>query len=84
MYDMGSELEALFVFLLEKIKNSHSSIMRATSLWVIEKLFPVIKENHQVVIQCLDQCLKSMLVKTEEGTPTTRSMLKEASVSLLD
>jgi len=45
MYDMTEHIEKIVMFIIDKAGDKWPSLVRATSLWTLEKLFAVYKEN---------------------------------------
>jgi hypothetical protein len=84
MYDMGEDLQQSLLFLLEKASHRNCTLVRATSLWALEKLLPAYKDYENIVGQCLGLVFEGVQGHSTEGTHTTHLMLKEAAISLLD
>lgn len=53
MYDMEPHLQQLAAFLVEKASQRNCALIRATSLWTLEKLVPVLKDHNEIVSECL-------------------------------
>ena len=82
MHDMGAHLQDSVLFLME-CGSQGSTLVRATSLWALEKLLPAFKDHGQIVGGCLGLVFAGAQ-GSAEGTHTTQLMLKEAAISLLD
>ena len=70
--------------LLKLAGKYNCSLIRATSLWTLEKLYPSYNTNDQMIASCLTIIFEGVHVSSTEGTHTTQLMLKEAAVSFLD
>jgi hypothetical protein len=76
MFDMGEDLEHIVAFLLERAGSKSCTLVRATSLWTLEKLLPAIKDFSNVVASCLQLVFSGVQLHSAEGTHTTHLMLK--------
>lgn len=84
---MTDDLQGLVLFLLERAAEGSPALVRASSIWTLEKLYPAFHTNSAAVLQCLKLIFSGMLGeagKGGEGSATAVLMVKEASISFLD
>ena len=61
---MNEQLELLMMGLLKLAGKENCSLIRATSLWTLEKLYPSYNTNDQIIASCLAMIFEGVHVSS--------------------